>query len=142
MSYSLSFSKAILVIVFIADKMRQGQHEFLSTASISQLLNIPKPTLVQIFKNLTGAGIIQTREGKHGGIRLLKEPNRISLLDIFQAIEQGKPLFNGSFDIMATGKRPEKAQEIVLELFKETQANMEQTLAAKTIGQILEEMSS
>jgi hypothetical protein len=36
MSYSLSFSKAILVVIFISDKTRQNQFEFLSTASLSE----------------------------------------------------------------------------------------------------------
>jgi len=74
MSYSLSFSKAILVVIFISDKIRQGQYEFLSTKLISEVLNIPKPTLVKILQNLSIAGIIETKEGKQGGIRLIKKP--------------------------------------------------------------------
>ncbi len=73
MSYSLSFSKAVLVVIFISDKIRQGQYDFLSTKTISEILNIPKPTLVKILQNLSVAGIIETKEGKQGGIRLMKK---------------------------------------------------------------------
>jgi DNA-binding IscR family transcriptional regulator len=66
MSYSLSFTKAVLVVVFVADKIRQGQFEFLSTATISEVLNIPKPTLVKILRSLNADGIIETKEGKTG----------------------------------------------------------------------------
>lgn len=56
MSYSLSFSKAILVVIFISDKIRQEQFEFLSTAAISKILNIPKPTLVKILQGSAPPG--------------------------------------------------------------------------------------
>jgi len=141
MSYSLSFSKSILVVIFVSDKMRQGQYEFLSTASISEVLNIPKPTLVKILQSLNADGIIETKEGKQGGIRLIKDPSQISVLDIFNAVEKGKPLFQTSFDIVAKGKRPDNAQTSILDLFEKTETQMKNVLAQKTISQILEEMS-
>ena len=66
MSYSLSFTKSILVVIFISDKIRRNQFEFLSTADISKYLSIPKPTLVKILQNLNMANIIETKEGKQG----------------------------------------------------------------------------
>lgn len=141
MSYSLSFTKAILVVIFISDKIRQGQHEFLSTASISEILNIPKPTLVKILQSLAVEGIIQTKEGKHGGIRLMKAPADITVLDIFEAIEKGKPLFQTSFDIFAKGKRPDNAQASIVDLFEKTENSMKTALAQKTIAQILDDMN-
>jgi Rrf2 family protein len=141
MSYSLSFSKAILVVIFISDKIRQNQFDFLSTASLSEILNIPKPTLVKILQSLTAEGIIETKEGKYGGIRLVKEPADISVLEILHAIEKGKSLFNTTFDIRAKGQRPDKAKLSVLELFSEAEQKMKEELGKKTIAQILEEMS-
>ncbi len=90
MSYPLSFSKSILVVIFISDKIRQGQFEFLSTQMIAEVLDIPKPTLVKIFQGLSMAGIIETREGKLGGIRLVRQPSEITILDILNATEKGK----------------------------------------------------
>jgi Rrf2 family protein len=141
MSYSLSFSKAILVVIFISDKIRQNQFDFLSTASLSEILNIPKPTLVKILQSLTAEGIIETKEGKYGGIRLVKEPADISVLEILHAIEKGKSLFNTTFDIRAKGQRPDKAKLSVLELFSAAEQKMKEELGKKTIAQILEEMS-
>ena len=142
MSYSLSYSKAILVVIFISDKIQQGMYEFLSTQMISEVLSIPKPTLVKILQELTRAGIIETKEGKNGGIRLLKAPKDITLLEIFDAIEQGKPLFQTSFNIMAEGKRPDRAVKKVTYLLTNAEDQMKKSLATKTIQQILNEMSS
>jgi Rrf2 family protein len=140
MAYSLSFTKAILVVIFISDKMRQGQYEFLSTASISKVLNIPKPTLVKILQSLALEGIVQTKEGKHGGIRLMKDPAQITVLDILNAIEKRKPLFNTTFDILAKGQRPDNAQLVIQQLFESAEHKMKNELSQKTIAQILDEM--
>lgn len=142
MSYSLSFTKGILVIIFISDKERLAQYEFLSTADISKYLSIPKPTLVKIMQSLTLSGIIETREGKNGGIRLAKKPSQITLLEIFNAIERGKPLFQTSFDILAKGKRPDNARAVISNILGESEAQMKRTLAKKTIAEILREMGN
>ncbi len=139
MGYSLSFSKAVFVVIFISDKKRQEQREYLSTKEISDILNIPKPTLVKILHSLTIKGIVETKEGKFGGIRLSKKPSRIKVLDIFNAIEEGKQLFHTSFDIYK-GKRPDKAKKILSNLFTRTENQMKSTLKEKTIAEILNEM--
>ncbi|MCB9352459.1 MAG: Rrf2 family transcriptional regulator [Lewinellaceae bacterium] len=141
MSYSLSFSKAILVVIFISDKTRQNQFEFLSTASLSEILNIPKPTLVKILQSLTAEGIIETKEGRFGGIRLIKDPSNINVLEILNAVEKGKSLFNTTFGIKAKGQRPDKAQISLLNLFGAAENKMKDELSKKTIAQILDEMS-
>jgi Rrf2 family protein len=142
MGYSLSFSKAVLVVIFISDKIRQGQYEFLSTKSISEILTIPKPTLVKILQNLSAAKIIETKEGKLGGIRLLKKPSEITILDILNSMETGKSLFQTSFNIMAEGKRPNNAQQSITELLGEAEKQMKTVLNNKSIEEILIEMGN
>jgi Rrf2 family protein len=142
MSYSLSFTKSILVVIFISDKIRQNQFEFLSTADISKYLSIPKPTLVKILQNLNLANIIETKEGKQGGIRLLKEPSKITVLEIFEAMEKGKPLFQTSFNILAEGKRPNNAQNSIKNLLTNAENKLKDELSKKTIEEILIEMSN
>lgn len=141
MSYSLSFSKAILVVIFISDKIKQKQFEFLPTQMIAEVLNIPKPTLVKILQGLTNKGIIETKEGKQGGIRLAREASTITILDILEAVEQGKPLFQTSFNIMVEGKRPDNAQKLVTDILQKAENQMKTTLSAKTIDDLLLEMN-
>ncbi len=141
MSYSLSFTKSILVVIFISDKIRQGQYEFLSTAKISKYLSIPKPTLVKILQNLNMANIIETKEGKQGGIRLCKKPSDITVLDILNAMEKGKSLFQTSFNILADGKRPNNAQKSIKNVLQNAENILKSELAKKTIEEILIEMN-
>jgi Rrf2 family protein len=141
MSYSLSFTKSILVVIFISDKIRQKQFEYLSTADISKYLSIPKPTLVKILQNLNIANIIETKEGKNGGIRLMKEPSKITILEIFEAMERGKPLFQTNYNILANAKRPNKAQTSIKNVLNDVEYNLKNELSKKTIGEILIEMN-
>jgi Rrf2 family protein len=142
MSYSLSFTKSILVVIFISDKIKRNQFEFLSTAEISKLLSIPKPTLVKILQNLNMANIIETKEGKQGGIRLMKDPSKITVLEIFEAMEKGKPLFQTSFNILAEGKRPNNAQKSIKKFLTDAEKQMKNELSKKTIEEILIEMNN
>lgn len=141
MAFSLSFTKSILVVIFISDKIRQKQFEYLSTADISRFLSIPKPTLVKILQNLNAADIIETKEGKQGGIRLMKEPSKITVLEILEAMEKGKPLFQTSFNILAEGKRPNNAQKSIKKILANAEQQLKAELAKKTIAEILIEMN-
>jgi len=96
---------------------------------------------VKILHSLSADGIIESKEGKFGGIRLTKEPEQISVLDILNAVEKGKALFNTTFDIGVKGHRPDKAQVSLENLFSFAEAKMREELAKKTVAHILNEMN-
>ncbi|MCK9402177.1 MAG: Rrf2 family transcriptional regulator [Chitinophagaceae bacterium] len=137
MAYSLSFSKSILVLVFISDKTRRGETEFISTKVMSQLLNIPKPTLSVILSNLIRAGILQSKEGVNGGLRMVKSEEKITLLDVLIAIENEKPLFQTEYELNVTGKRPDNAKKIVNTILKNIEMTIKNDLKKTTLKDIL-----
>ncbi len=59
---------------------------------ICQTENIPKSFLAKIFQNLTRAGIICSQRGVHGGFKLARRPQEITVLEILEAVE-GKLAF-------------------------------------------------
>lgn len=138
MAYSLSFSKSILVLAFISDKIRRGETEYISTKVMSELLNIPKPTLSIIFNNLIRAGILESKEGIHGGVRFAKEAEHITLLDILNAIENQKALFQTSFELKATSPRPESLKKAVVDSLNNVETLMKTTLNKTTLKDILD----
>jgi Rrf2 family protein len=137
MAYSLSFSKSILVLAFISDKIRRGETEYISTKVMSELLNIPKPTLSVIFNNLIRAGILESKEGIYGGVRFAKNAEQITLLDILIAIENQKALFQTSFDLNVKSKRPESLKNAVIEVLNSVEYEMKTTLSKTTLKDIL-----
>ena len=138
MSYSLSYSKAILVLAFISDKIRRGETEYISTKVISELLDIPKPTLTVIFNNLIRGGILESKEGINGGVRFAKSAETITLLDILNAIENQKSLFQTSFEIKAKGNRPDRLKKAVTDNLNKVDSLMKSSLIKITLKEILD----
>ena len=137
MSYSLAFSQAIMTVLFVGDKVEQGFFDFVPTKEISASLNIARPTAVKILGNLASTGIIETREGAKGGVRLAVPAAEVTMLDVFAAIETGRPLFRHDFELRVTGEKPTRAQQAVLTLLDDAEAAMKNQLAQTTIAELL-----
>lgn len=137
MSYSLAFSQAIMTVIFVADKVQQGHYDFVPTAQLSEALNISRPSAVKILRSLTGAGMIETREGAKGGVRLAVLPSNITILDVFEAIEVGKPMFRHDYRIRVTGEKPTRAQQEVMNIFNSAETAMKEQLGRWTIADLL-----
>ncbi len=138
MAFSLSYSKSILVLAFISDKIRRGETEYISTKVMSEALNIPKPTLSVIFNNLIRAGILESKEGINGGVRFAKSAEKITLLDILIAIENQKSLFQTSFELGVKSKRPDDLKKAVINALNNVEEVMKTTLNKTTLKNILD----
>jgi Rrf2 family protein len=65
-----------------------------SCRDLAQLQGLSSSFLAKIFAKLEKAGIVGATEGIRGGYRLARKPKDISFLDVVDAIEGAKPLFN------------------------------------------------
>ncbi|MFV0396301.1 MAG: RrF2 family transcriptional regulator [Coprobacillaceae bacterium] len=93
MSYSGATFQAVSILLYIHYKSEEELFDYLSSKKIAEMLNIPVPTVVKILTKLSSAKLIFTKEGAKGGNMLARPITEISLLDVFNAMEQGKPLF-------------------------------------------------
>ncbi|MDC0710948.1 Rrf2 family transcriptional regulator [Stigmatella sp. ncwal1] len=66
----------------------------LSSRDLAELQGVSPTFLAKIFPKLEKAGIVAASEGVRGGYRLAKAPEDISFLEIVDAIEGDKPLFD------------------------------------------------
>lgn len=138
MSYSLAFTQTLFLVLYVADKIDQGFHEFIPTQQISDQLNIPPSSAGSILRRLNRSGIIETREGASGGVRLMLAPEDITLLDLFSAIEQGRPLFQTSFRTNVTGAKPTRAQSTIAEVLSGAETAMRDQLATVTVRDLMQ----
>lgn len=65
-----------------------------SSRDLAELQGVSPTFLAKIFSKLEKAGIVCAAEGIRGGYRLAREPANVSVLDIVDAIEGQKPLFD------------------------------------------------
>jgi len=54
---------------------------------ISKDLNLPSPFLAKILQQLAKQKILSSSKGPHGGFSLLKDPRKITLIDIVNTID-------------------------------------------------------
>ncbi|MGE0668388.1 MAG: Rrf2 family transcriptional regulator [Sphingomonadales bacterium] len=66
----------------------------LSSRDLADLQGISPAFLSKIFTRLEKAGIVEATEGVRGGYVLARDPGEISVLDVVDAIEGDKPLFD------------------------------------------------
>jgi Rrf2 family protein len=142
MSYSLSFTHAILAMIYVADKVQQGMYDFVPIQQISHDLNIPVSSTAAIFRSLSRAGLIETREGAKGGVRLALPAEQVTILDILRAIEQERPLFQTHLQPRVTGDKPTKAQHTIAQILSEAEQTMKQRLATSTINDVLKVLNA
>lgn len=73
----------VLVLNHLADAGGIKQ----STDVIANALSLSVPTVRKVLKILVDTGLVQARRGAHGGYRLTRSPDQITLLNVVEAFE-------------------------------------------------------
>jgi Rrf2 family protein len=135
-SYSLAFSQAIAITVFVAAKVEACQYDFVPTKELAETLNIAPPTAVKIIHSLSSVGLIETREGAKGGVRLAKTAAEITLLDVFNAVEQQRPLFRFDSALRISDEKQERVKQAIFKALGHAKKAMHESLATTTIADL------
>lgn len=85
-----SVEYAIHALLWLVD----SDEKALSSRELAELQGISQSFLAKIFPKLEKAGIVAAREGVRGGYQLARPADEISFLDIVDAVEGEKPLFD------------------------------------------------
>lgn len=125
----------MLATTYIADKERMGDADFVATSRIADDLSIPTPSLARILRLLAGAGIIETKEGSRGGVRLGREPAAISLADIVRAVD-ASPVFRTDAETKVSGPIPRKRTTALRRALASAEGELHHRLEEVTIADI------
>jgi Rrf2 family protein len=137
MSYSTATFQAASILLFIHFKSEEGLYEYLSTKTISEMLNIPAPTAVKLLHRLNAAGLTHTKEGAKGGILLAKPISDITLLEVFKAMEQGKPLFKVQHNFNFEYEQLDAIINKAMNCLKDAEDAMKAPLSKMTLADLL-----
>jgi len=113
MTYSQAFSQGVEILIFIHMKSVKEFYKYLSIPKIAEGLNMPVPSVKRLVEMLKKADLIVSKTGVAGGLALAQPVDKISLLDILQAIEGKKSLFN-IYQEFNLDEFPDKDEVIVL----------------------------
>ena len=74
-------------IAALAELARQPKGERVATARIADAASIPRPILTKVVAELQHAGFVKTREGRHGGVRLVDRTSGTSIREVANAFD-------------------------------------------------------
>lgn len=71
----------------------KGDARDMSVREIAELQSVPYDYLAKIFTRLSKAGLVRSSEGKGGGFQLARPAEHITVLDVVNAIDGDKRIF-------------------------------------------------
>lgn len=86
MHFKASVEYGMRAVLYLAQK-----GSICSSREVAEEMSIPRDYLIQLAQLLRNAGIIHARPGKNGGYILAKDPSEISMLDVFNALQNERP---------------------------------------------------
>ena len=84
MKIGKSTEYALLAAVHVAENYKEGR---VLSQQISKEFNIPLEYLNKILRHLVNGNVLRSKRGPNGGFVLARDANKISLLQIIEAIE-------------------------------------------------------
>ena len=129
------------VAVHAAAVLACYQDSYVTSDQIASSVNTNPVVVRRIISALTKAGIVESHIGKSGGSRLAKKPNRVTLLDIYQAVER-----QGLF---ALHQKPENKKcavsccmkQILSRVFESAEKSVEASFAKTTLADVIKPIS-
>lgn len=82
-SLSLTTGYAIEALTCLARSTSQNMR----VSEIAEMADIPSAYLSKIFQRLAEAGIVESKRGYKGGVRLNRQPETLTLLEIDESVE-------------------------------------------------------
>jgi Rrf2 family protein len=89
--YSAGVEYGIHCLLFLLDE--RGDSREASVRDLAQLQGVPHEYLAKVFTKLARAKLVVATEGVRGGFRLARPSDEITLLDIVNAIDGRKAIF-------------------------------------------------
>ncbi len=85
-------SYAIRALVYTA--LKDTSNELTTIAEMAETYQISRTHLMKIVNQLANNGLLKTRRGKHGGLRLARAPEEIMLAEVVKLMEPGMEIIS------------------------------------------------
>jgi len=130
----------IRAVIFIASKPDQKTNTGLK--EISEKLKIPQPYLAKILQILARKKMLHSAKGPHGGFYLLIPAEKLTLMDIIDAID-GRNFFDSCY---VTGERcnfdkPGNGLCVLHNDLRKEKVRLEQFFSSKTVEELVSQIS-
>lgn len=128
MHFKASVEYGMRAVLYLAEK-----GSICSSREVADEMSIPRDYLIQLAQLLRNAGIIHARPGKNGGYSLAKDASEISMLDIFNALQNDR--------LRSERKEAEDASDLLQDITAACSAverEMEEYMSSITLRNMIE----
>lgn len=128
MYFKASVEYGMRAVLYLAEK-----GSICSSREVADEMSIPRDYLIQLAQLLRNAGIVHARPGKNGGYSLAKDASEISMLDIFNALQNDR--------LRAERKEAEDASDLLQDITAACSAverEMEEYMSSITLQNMIE----
>lgn len=128
MHFKASVEYGMRAVLYLAEK-----GSICSSREVADEMSIPRDYLIQLAQLLRNAGIIHARPGKNGGYSLAKDASEISMLDIFNALQNDR--------LRSEHKEAEDASDLLQDITAACSAverEMEEYMSSITLQNMIE----
>lgn len=141
MNTSSKFTVAAHILASLAARrMASGYHVPIKSNMLALSVNTNPVVIRRLLGALRDKGLVRSQTGPDGGTRLALEPERISLLDIYEAVEDAD-LFHLHYNCPSQAcPVGANIQGCLTEIFDEAESAMKSVLAQKTLGDLAYEI--
>ena len=130
MHFKASVEYGMRAVLYLAEK-----GSICSSREVADEMSIPRDYLIQLAQLLRNAGIIHARPGKNGGYSLAKDASEISMLDIFNALQNDR--------LRSERKEAEDASDLLQDITAACSAverEMEEYMSSITLQNMIEDI--
>lgn len=118
---------ALRAVVWLAG---QGDHSA-STSAIAQATQVPSHYLSKVLQGLSRAGLVYSRPGRTGGVRLARDPATMTVLEVVEAVDPIRRIHECPLGIHGTNLCPLHRR------LDDAMAATEDAFAVSTISELL-----
>lgn len=128
MTLSAKTEYALLALAAIA-RAYGSENPIVQIPAIASEYGVPGRFLVQILIQLKGGGVVDSTRGAAGGYRLLRDPRKLTVLDVVEMID-------GPDEIDTHAKASSPASTTILGVFTKASVQRRAVLKKTTIAQL------
>lgn len=136
MAANSRFAVATHIMAGLAVKDPQ---DWINSTYLAHSVNTNPVVIRRILLDLQKAGLVETQAGKNGGARLAKDPEKISLHDIYSAVEDGTIFAFNANDPNKKCSLSCKMKSLLEPIFQSADKAVEKELKKTRLSQIKEQ---
>ena len=135
-----TISSRVAVAVHVLAYLAWRREEPVTSERIASSVNTNPVVVRRIVGALRNAGLVSVQPGVGGGAQLAREPDRITMLDVYRAVEEKEELFAVHADPCRNCDIGSNIRQVLQGVFCQAHQAMQGVLAEVTIADVGEEV--